>query len=57
MDWPLVSSDTEIAYDIDADNPVGAQTVAADGYTWLEKYLNELAAKAADSPGETTNKQ
>jgi hypothetical protein len=34
----------EISRGLDPHNPADAPAIATDGYTWLEKYLNELAA-------------
>jgi hypothetical protein len=33
----------EASHQLDSANPADAATLSPDGYTWLEKYLNELA--------------
>ena len=43
-----IPDEWEVAHGLDPHNPNDAQTMTSDGYTWLEKYLNELAAKALD---------
>jgi pectate lyase len=35
----------EASHSLDPVNPTDASVPSPDGYTWLEKYLNELAAK------------
>ena len=35
------------AHGLDPSKPIDSQPPSANGYTWLEEYLNDLAAKAA----------
>jgi pectate lyase len=41
-----IPDEWELKHGLDPHNPADAQASAGDGYTWLEKYLNELAAQA-----------
>ena len=41
-----IPAEWKVRHNLDPQKPLEAQTPPASGYTWLEEYLNDLAAKA-----------
>jgi hypothetical protein len=46
-----IPDEWELKHGLNPNDPKDAQAMAGDGYTWLERYLNELAERANKTDG------